>query len=336
MAQSIKAWAAPAAGQALEPIEYQLDELHPEWVEIAVEFCGVCHSDLSMIDSEWGRTQYPLVPGHEVVGKVVACGEQVKRLKLGDRVGVGWFVASCNHCGQCLDGHQQLCGTSQQTIVNRHGGFGQRVRSHWLWAEPLPEGLAIESAGPLFCGGATVFSPIVEFGIKPTDRVAVVGIGGLGHLAVQFLKAWGCEVTAFSSSEAKADEARQLGAHHVVNSRDKEALKAQARRFDFVLVTVNVALDWVGYIRALAPRGRLHFVGQVLEPLSVPAPHLIGGQKSVSGSPMASPVTVGKMLDFCARHQIAPWVDEFALDDVNAALDHLRAGKARYRVVLRV
>lgn len=334
METEIKAWAAFESGADLQAFSYSVGELAADWVEIEVESCGVCHSDLSMIDNEWGRSRYPLVPGHEIVGRVVACGEQVPRLQPGDRVGVGWFVASCNHCDPCVGGDQQLCAQTTETIVGRHGGFAQRVRAHWLWAERLPGGLDAASAGPLFCGGATVFSPIVESGVAPTDRVAVVGLGGLGHLAVQFLRAWGCEVTVFSSSEEKAAQALELGAHKVVNSRDKKALSAQAGHFDFVLVTVNVALNWMAYIQALAPKGRLHFVGAVLEPISVPAFGLIGGQKQLSGSPMARPRVVREMLAFAARHDIRPWVDQFAMSDVNAALEHLRAGKARYRVVL--
>lgn len=335
MTGTVKAWAAQAPGEALQPYEFELGPLAADWVEVAVEYCGVCHSDLSMLDNEWGNSQYPLVPGHEIIGRVVACGDAVKRLKRGDRVGIGWFVASCNHCHSCVGGDQHLCRKNQPTIVGRAGGFAERVRAHWLWAEPLPQDLDAASAGPLFCGGATVFSPIVEFGVKPTDRVAVVGIGGLGHLAVQFLRAWGCEVTAFSSSESKADEARELGAHRVLSSRDAEALKGEAGRYDFVLVTVNVPLNWVGYLQALAPRGRLHFVGAVLEPVKVPAFSLIGGQKSVSGSPMARPKVVADMLSFAARHKIRPWVEEFPMSEVNQAIAHLRDGKARYRVVLR-
>src|SRR5690606_4559426 len=229
----------------------------------------------------------------------------------------------------------QLCATSEQTIVGRHGGFADRVRANWEWAVKLPEKLDAESAGPLFCGGITVFGPIVDFGVKPTDRVGVIGIGGLGHLALQFLNKWGCEVTAFTSSESKADEARKLGAHHVVGTRDKAALAKLAGSLDFILVTANVTLDWDSYLTALAPDGRLHFVGAVLEPVPVPAFSLIGGRKSVSGSPLGSPATVAMMLDFCARHSIAPVIETFAMDEVNAAIDHLRAGRARHRVVLK-
>ena len=335
MTEKFHGWAAVKLGQTLVKIEYDAGELQPEQVQIRVESCGICHSDLSMIDNAWGNSQYPLVPGHEVIGIIEKAGAQVKGLNVGDRVGLGWFAGSCLACRPCLSGRHQLCANAEQTIVGRHGGFADRVRANWEWAVKLPATLSPESAGPLFCGGITVFSPLHDFGVKPTDRVGVVGIGGLGHLAVQFLNKWGCEVTAFTSSESKADEARKLGAHHVVGTRDQVALKKIAGSLDFIMVTANVALDWDLFCGALASDGRLHFVGAVLEPIPVAAFSLIGGRKSISGSPLGSPATVATMLDFCARHQIAPVTETFAMDDVNAALDHLRAGKARHRIVLK-
>lgn len=328
-------WAAPAAGAKLEQIEYDAGALRPEQVQVKVESCGICHSDVSMIDNSWGNSRFPLVAGHEVIGVIEEVGEQVKGLKVGDRVGLGWFSGSCMACQPCMSGRHQLCGNSEQIIVGRHGGFADRVRANWEWAIKLPDTLDPASAGPLFCGGITVFGPIADFNVKPTDRVGVVGIGGLGHLALQFLNKWGCEVTALSSNPAKADDARRLGAHHVVSSRDSAALKKLAGSLDFILVTANVTLDWDAYLAALAPDGRLHFVGAVLEPVPVPAFSLIGGRKSLSGSPLGSPATVATMLDFCARHQIAPVTETFPMDEVNAALDHLRAGKARHRIVLK-
>lgn len=334
MSETFHGWAAAEAGAALKLTEFDPGPLRPEQVQVKVESCGICHSDLSMIDNDWGNSQYPLVPGHEVIGLVESVGAQAKGLKVGDRVGLGWFSGSCLACPSCLSGRHQLCSSAEQIIVGRHGGFADRVRADWEWAIKLPETLDRASAGPLFCGGVTVFSPIQDFGIKATDRVGVVGIGGLGHLALQFLNKWGCEVIAFSSSESKADEARKLGAHHVVSSRDPEAIAKLAGTLDFILVTANVTLDWNAYLAALAPDGRLHFVGAVLEPVAIPAFSLIGGRKSVSGSPLGSPATVAKMLDFCARHQIAPVIETFPMSEVNAALDHLRAGKARHRIVL--
>jgi uncharacterized zinc-type alcohol dehydrogenase-like protein len=327
-------WAAPAAGEKLQRQSVVMDPLGPEQVQIRVESCGVCHSDLSMIDNEWGMSQYPLIAGHEVIGTVEAIGAFAKGLKVGDRVGLGWFAGSCLSCQPCWSGRHQLCSSAEQTIVGRHGGFADRVRAHWSWAIPLPDSLDARKAGPLFCGGITVFAPIIDGGVKPTDRVGVIGIGGLGHLALQFLHKWGCHVTAFTSSASKAEEARALGAHAVIDSRDGQAMKQAVGTFDFILSTVNVALDWNDYLSLLGPDGTLHFVGAVLEPIPVPAFSLIGGRKKVTGSPLGSPATVRKMLDFAARHGISAQTEDFAMSDINAALDHLRSGKARYRVVL--
>ena len=330
----IRAWAAPRATATMESFAYDPAPLGDEEVEVAVEHCGLCHSDLSMIDDEWRRSRFPLVPGHEAVGRVVAAGAKVRRVAPGDRVGVGWYASSCMACTECLAGDAHLCARATETIVGRHGGFAERVRLHWLWATPLPAGLDFASAGPLFCGGITVFSPIIEFGVRPTDRVAVLGIGGLGHLAVRFLRAWGCEVTAITSTAAKAPAVRELGAHEVVSLDDANALKRCARRFDFLLVTANASLPWSDLLATLAPRGRMHVVGAVLEPIPVPAFALIGGQKSVSGSPLGRPATIARMLDFCARHDIRPIVERFPLSRINQALAHLRSGRARWRIVL--
>ena len=335
MSETFHGWAVQEQGGRLEEIEFDPGEMRPEQVQVKVESCGVCHSDLSMIDNEWGMSQYPLVAGHEVIGVVEQVGGQPKGLSVGDRVGLGWFAGSCHSCQPCLSGRQQLCPGAEGMIIGRHGGFADKVRANWEWAVKLPAALDPASAGPLFCGGITVFAPIADLGIKPTDRVGVVGIGGLGHLALQFLNAWGCEVTAFTSSKSKAAEAKSLGAHHVVSSIESAGLRAIAGTLDFILVTANVRLDWDAYIGALAPDGKLHFVGAVLEPIPFAAFSLIGGRKSISGSPLGSPATVATMLDFCARHKIAPVTETFAMDDVNAALDHLRAGKARHRIVLK-
>lgn len=329
-----RAYAAAQPKGELKPFEYDPGPLGDEQVEIAVSHCGICHSDLSMLDNDWGLTAYPFVPGHEVVGTVAAVGGRVTAVRPGDRVGLGWFSRSCMGCRQCLSGDHNLCPTAEGTIVGRHGGFADRVRAHQGWAIPLPAALDPAAAGPLFCGGLTVFNPLVQFDVRPTHRVGVVGIGGLGHLALQFLGKWGCEVVAFTSSAGKADEARRLGAHRVVDSRDDAAMKGLAGTLDFVLVTVNAPLNWAAYVEVLAPKGRLHFVGAVLEPVPLAAFPLIMGQKTVSGSPLGSPATTAAMLEFCARHRIAPVTETFPLSKANEALAHLRAGKARYRVVL--
>ncbi len=330
----IRAFAAQEPGAKLELFEYEPGPLGVDELEISVETCGVCHSDLSMLDNEWGFTAYPFVPGHEIIGKVAAVGSQVSRVKVGDTVGLGWFAGSCMACEQCMSGNHNLCSANEATIIGRHGGFADKVRCREGWAIPLPAGLDAAKAGPLFCGGITVFNPVVEFGVQPTDKVGVIGIGGLGHFAVQFLAKWGCEVTAFTSTAAKADEARAMGAHKIVNSRDAAELDAIAGSLDFILSTVNVELEWDKYLEALRPKGKFHTVGAVTTPIPVSAFALLMGQKSVSGSPLGSPATTAKMLDFCARHGIEAITEHFPLSKVNEALDHLRAGKARYRIIL--
>lgn len=330
----IQAYAADKPGGDLQPFTYDPGPLGNLDVEIQVEHCGICHSDLSMLDNDWGMTQYPFVPGHEVAGTIAAVGADVNNLSVGDRVGLGWHAGYCMTCPSCLGGDHNLCGSAAGTIVGRHGGFADRVRANATSVIALPEGLDADSAGPLFCGGITVFNPLIQFNIRPTDRVAVIGIGGLGHLALQFLNAWGCDVTAFTSSASKREEALTFGAHHTLDSRDPEALAAAEGQFDLILSTVNVKLDWNAYVGTLKPKGRLHIVGATLEPLDLAAFPLIAAQRQVSGSPVGSPENLRKMLEFSARHQIKPIVETFRFDQVNEAMEHLRNGKPHYRIIL--
>lgn len=331
----IKAYAALTAGAPLQAYEYDPGPLVAGDVEIAVEYCGVCHSDLSMLNNEWGMTQFPFVPGHEVAGVISAVGSDVTHLKVGDRVGLGWHSDYCNTCHSCSSGDHNLCGSAQATIVGRHGGFADKVRAGASSVVKLPDGIPSDVAGPLFCGGITVFNPLVQFDVAPTAKVGVIGIGGLGHMALQFLNAWGCEVTAFTSSPEKQQEAMDLGAHHTLDSRDSDALAAAAGRFDLILSTVNVTLDWSAYINTLKAKGRLHLVGAVLEPIAVGAMSLIMAQRSISGSPVGSPAVISEMLEFAARHNIKPQVEFFDMADVNQAIEHLHHGSPRYRVVLK-
>lgn len=329
----IQSYAAMQAGGQLQPFEYEAGALAREHVEIDVLYCGICHSDLSMLDNEWGLSQYPLVPGHEVIGTVAAVGDGVQTLQPGQTVGLGWYSRSCMHCQECMSGDHNLCATAEATMIGRHGGYANKVRAHASWLLPLPEGLDPATSGPLFCGGITVFNPIVRNGIAATDRVGVVGIGGLGHMALGFLHAWGCEVTAFSTSADKEAEARQLGADHFVVTREPGALASLAGTFDMILVTVNVELDWDAYIAALRPRGKLHFVGAVNSVAATVFP-MIQGERSIGASPLGSPATTAKMLSFAARHKIAPVTESFPMSRVNDAMERLRSGKARYRIVL--
>jgi len=332
--QEVNAYAALSAKEELQEFQFTLSEIEPDQVDIAVEYCGICHSDLSMLNNDWRMTQYPFVPGHEIVGKVISVGSQVKHLKEGQTVGVGWVSSSCLSCDQCVGGDHNLCSQSQGTIVGRYGGFADKVRVQGMWAFPLPDDLDLASAGPLFCGGKTVFNPILPHNFSPLDRVGVVGIGGLGHMALLFLKAWGCEVTAFSTSPEKEEEARKLGAHHFVSTHDKDALKGIRGTLDMVLDTVNVPLDWNAYLSTLKPKGVLHIVGAAPE-VQARIGSLMGKQRSISSSPTGSPGSIRKMLDFAARHDIRPMVESYDMKDVNKAMERLRNGKPKFRVVLK-
>src|SRR6516225_9655163 len=313
-----KAWVAKAAKQPLVLEAIDLGPLRPEDVEVAVEHCGLCHSDLSVFNNDWGISQYPAILGHEVVGRVTAVGPNAKGVQVGQRVGVGWFSASDMHCRQCMSGNHHLCSQAQATIIGHRGGFASHIRVHWAWAFRMPARLNFSDAGPMLCGGVTVFAPLVRYA-KPTDRVGIIGIGGLGHMAVKFAAAYGCDVTAFTASERKFDEAKGFGANHVVTTKDSAAIKKLGGTFDLLISTVNVKLDWDAIIGTLAPNGRLHVVGAVLEPIPVAAFSLILQQRSVSGSPTGSPGAIATMLDFAARHNIAPQTEHFPMSKINDA-----------------
>jgi len=324
---------AKAAKQTMVLETVDLGPLGVEDVQVAVEHCGLCHSDLSVLNNEWGISQYPAILGHEVIGRITAVGPNAKGLTVGQRVGVGWNLGSCMHCHQCMSGSHHLCPQVQPTILGHRGGFATHIRAHWAWAIPMPELLNFTEAGPLLCGGITVFSPLAMFA-KPTDRVGIVGIGGLGHMAVKFAAAYGCDVTAFTSSESKFDEAKGFGANHVFSSTDSAAIKKLGGSFDLLISTVNAKLDWDTMIGTLAPNGRLHVVGAVPEPIPVSAFSLIFGQRSVSGSPTGSPVAIETMLDFASRHNIVPQTEHYPMSHINEAFARLESGKARYRIVL--
>jgi uncharacterized zinc-type alcohol dehydrogenase-like protein len=329
---TVKAFAAMEAGGEFQNFEYDLPELKADEVEITVESCGICHSDLSMLNNEWEMTEYPFVGGHEVIGTVKQVGDQVPNLQVGDRVGLGWNSRSCMHCDQCVSGNQNLCLAAEGTITHQRGGFADRVRCHWGWAVPLPAGLDPAVSGPLLCGGITVFNPMVQHNLSPTARVGVVGIGGLGHMALMFLKAWGCEVTAFSRDRSKEQVARAFGAHEYVATGEEGALEAVAAKFDLIINTTNVELPWDAYINALAPKGVLHTVGAAPKVEAAVFPMLVG-QKSMSSSPLGSIATTRSMLDFCARHGIAPKTESFALNNINDAFEKLKTSPA-HRIVL--
>ena len=328
-------YAAKGPKAALERFEYEPHPLGPYEIELSITHCGICHSDLHLIDDDWGISEYPLLPGHEIVGEVAELGNEVRSLEKGDRVGIGWQRSSCGECPMCIGGDENLCATGEATCVRHHGGFADAIRADSRFAFRIPEPLSSENAGPLLCGGITVYSPLRRYNVRPPMKVGVIGIGGLGHLALQFASAFGCEVTAFSSSPEKEDEARFFGADHFVNSRDKEALEAAAGSQDFILSTVHVDLDWSLYLNALRMKGNLCFVGANPGNLEVPTFGLILGAKSVSGSPIGGRAAMHEMLEFAARHGIEAKTEVMPMNQVNEALDKVRHNLARYRMVLK-
>ena len=333
MAQ-IHGLAAHAAGAELLPFRYEPGDLGPQEVEIEISHCGICHSDLHLITNDWGISQYPFIPGHEIIGTVAAVGAGVRSLKAGQRVGLGWQSNSCGECEWCTRGMENLCPSSEATCVRRHGGYASRVRGNVRFVFPIPEALESENAAPLLCGGITVYNPLRSHGVNPSSRVGVVGIGGLGHLAVQFARVFGAEVTAFSTSSAKEAEAREMGAHQFVNTRETRHLKEVAGTLDFILSTVNADQDWSIYIQALRPTGTLCFVGVPPSAVSLHAFPLISGIRTVTGSPIGSPHRIREMLDVAARHQVKAYIERFPMAKANEAIEKVRKNKVRYRAVL--
>jgi alcohol/geraniol dehydrogenase (NADP+) len=330
---SFHAYAAHSKKGTLSPFVYDPSPLGPQDVEIRIGHCGICHSDVHLVDGDWGVGSYPMVPGHEIVGTVAALGPEVEHLEAGQRVGVGWQRGACLACDSCTTGDENLCPRNEATCVDHPGGFADRIRLDGRFVFPLPESLASESAAPLLCGGITVYSPLRRW-VKPSMKVGVVGIGGLGHLALQFARAMGCEVTAISSSADKEAEARSFGAHRFLATRDSGALRAAASTLDFVLSTAFVPQDWLGLVGALRPNGVLCFVGAPAEPLSLPIGALLGGQKTVTTSVIGGRSAIREMLGFAARHGVAAKVEVRPLAEADAALAEVRRGRARYRIVL--
>jgi len=326
--------AVHAAGAQLVQYKYDPGELKSSEVEVKITHCGVCHSDVHLIDNDWGVSRYPFIPGHEIVGTVSAIGSEVRQHKLGDRVGIGWQADSCGICEWCRQGDEHLCASAQPTCVGRNGGYADAIRVNAKFAIAVPDGLESENAAPLLCGGVTVYSPLRNHDVRPYSRVAVVGIGGLGHLGLQFARAFGAEVTAFSTSVDKEAEALNMGAHHFVNSRDTAEVKKVAGSFDFVLSTVSADQDWQALVNSLRPKGTLCVVGVPPSPIGLHAFPLIAGQRAVSGSPTGSPRDLHEMLDVAARHNIKALTERFKMADANEAIARVKKSKVRYRAVL--
>ena len=326
-----KAYAAQKAKGELAPFEYEPTQLGPWEVEVEISHCGICHSDLHLLNNDWKITAYPFVPGHEIIGHVKARGE-LAIVKENQRVGIGWQRSSCSSCEWCHTGAQNLCPTQEATCVHHHGGFAEKIRVDSRFAFPIPDALDSVNAAPLLCGGATVFSPLLTHNVNPLTRVGVVGIGGLGHLALQFANAFGAQVFAFSSSPHKEQEAKQLGAHHFSTTLNK----SHHNSIDLLLCTTSSGIDWKSYLPCLRPAGSLCLLGAPVDKQLELLPHdLIAKRLNICGSNIASPHHINEMLRFAANHNITAKTELFNMTDVNEAFKKLAANQIHYRAVLK-
>lgn len=330
----VTGWAAKGAGQALQPMEYELSVASPFDVLVEVEACGICHSDIHMIDNDWRMSTYPLVPGHEVVGRVVEKGAAVEGLAVGQRVGIGWQAGACMTCRDCLAGNENLCDQHRGLIVVGKGGFATHVKVDGRFAFPYPEGLPVE-AGPLLCGGVTVYSALRHAGMGSGQRIGVIGLGGLGHMAVLFASRLGNEVTVFTTTPDKAKEAEQLGAARAFVVAPGQSPPTPPYRLDILLCTVPYPQDWVSYLNWLDSDGTLTLVAGGPEPLSIPFWALLGKRRRIMASPIGGRAIICEMLELAAREGIKPRVEVFPMAAVNDALQRVRHNQVRFRAVLQ-
>lgn len=326
----IHAHACLQQGEPLVPFEYESKPLDAYDIHLKITHCGICHSDLHLISNDWELSNYPLVPGHEIIGTVEEKGP-LSSHQLGDRVGIGWQAKSCFHCQWCNQGDENLCIEQEATCVQHYGGFADRIVADGRFAFAIADSIPSAQAAPLLCGGATVFAPFIEHKIGAHMRVAVIGIGGLGHLALQMARAHNSETTAISSSKDKEGEAKELGADHFILIED---LERYPNAFDFIFYTSSAKINWNETVMALRPRGKLCLIGLPVDRFELPVGLLVHGRKVVCGSNIGSRPVIRQMIAFCQRHKIYPTIEEFPMDKVNDALGRVRSGKIRYRAVL--
>lgn len=332
-ASRVFGYAAMGTGQALEPFEYSPPELGESEVRISVTHCGVCHTDIHAINDYYGITTFPFVPGHEIVGHLAAVGPAVTGLKEGDRVGIGWQGRSCGKCDWCLKGEIQLCmDIGIATVMVPYGGFSSSVVADHRFVYPLPSTMPSHVAAVFMCAGLTVYSALQTYVTSPALKVAVVGVGGLGHLAIQFAHAFGCEVTAISSSPEKKGQALAFGADHFIDSNDRDDMRQVEFIHDLLVCTANDRINWEALLLTLKKRGRLVLVG--FPDLELNSTYLVAHERSITGSLLGTSTMMRAMLSFAQEHGITPMVQLMPMSQVNAALQKVKENKARYRIVL--
>lgn len=329
---TITVWGNRGSGTPLSRQELTITPPGADEVLLEVLYCGLCHSDLGHLDEPLAAEAPAVVAGHEVVGRVVAIGSDVDPARQGQICGLGFIAGTCRHCSYCLSGRQTLCASFESTILGRPGGFASHVKAHQDWVIPLPEGLDPSSAGPLLCAGVTVFEPLFSAGISPTAHVAVIGVGGLGHLALQLARAWGCEVTGITTSRSKSEEILSLGAHQVQLLSE---LNQRQGAYDLIINTSDHALDWDTVVASLAPGGCLHQLGLCATPIPLRLFPFVKGNLSFRSSLTSTPANTARLLAFCARHRIQPLTEVLPMHAINTAIERLRRGDVRYRFVLQ-
>ncbi len=339
----VPAYAAPGARAPLAPFAVDRRDPGPTDVQLEILFCGVCHSDVHQARDEWGSAKFPMVPGHEIVGRVTRVGQGVTRFKVGDLAGVGCMVDSCGRCEPCRRGTEQYCtqgaaftynSTEMDRTTPTYGGYSTQVVVRESFALRIPAGMDPAGAAPLLCAGITTYSPLRKWNVQPGQRVGIVGLGGLGHMGVKLAKSMGAEVTLFSTSASKQADARRLGASHFVNTKDPEALKAHAGSFDFLLDTVSAAHDVQGFLSLLRPGSVMVLVGAPPEPMKVGAMALIWGNKALAGSLIGGIPETQEMLDHCGKHGIVSDIEVISMQKINEAYERMLRSDVKYRFVI--
>lgn len=341
MTTMVNAYAAPSATEGLVPTQIERRELGPHDILIDIKFSGICHSDIHTVRGEWGPPTFPLVPGHEIAGIVAEIGSAVSKHKIGDRVGVGCLVNSCMECENCLAGDQQFCeqsvgtyGSTDRDGTMTQGGYATHVVVTENFALKIPEGINLDVAAPLLCAGITTFSPLKHWGAGPGKKVAVVGLGGLGHMAVKIGSAMGAEVTVLSQSLKKKDDGLKLGAIDYRATSDESTFKDLHKHFDLIINTVSASINISDYLGLLRVNGTMVNVGAPAEPLPVNAFALIGGRRSFAGSQIGGIEETQEMLDFCAEHGLGAEIEVISADQINDAYERVLKSDVRYRFVI--
>ncbi|WP_413583201.1 NAD(P)-dependent alcohol dehydrogenase [Bdellovibrio sp. HCB288] len=337
-----KAFAAPSAKAPLAPFSFERRELRDNDVHIEIHYCGVCHSDVHQVRDEWGKGMFPMVPGHEIVGKVTAVGSKVKKFKVGDLAGVGCMVDSCLDCASCKEGLEQFCergfvgtyNSKEKDGAPTFGGYSTSIVTREEFCLSIPKNLDLAAAAPLLCAGITTYSPLRHWNVTKGQKVGVVGLGGLGHMAVKIANAMGANVAVFTTSPSKVEDAKRLGAHEVIISKDMEQMKAHMGSFDFIIDTVSAPHDYNLYLSMLRRDGNMVLVGLPDTPPTLAAGALIMGRRKLGGSLIGGIQETQEMLDFCAKHGIVSDIEMIPIQKINEAYERMIKSDVKYRFVI--